>query len=124
MKKDVTCIVCPLGCSIRVSYSKEAIHSIEDYQCEKGKDYAVQELFNPVRMLTSTIMVRNGELPLVSVKTNKPIPKDRLFDVMDVIAQIELSAPIRMGEVLVEKILDLDANIIATKHVEALNSNN
>lgn len=117
MRKDVTCIICPLGCKIRVAYSKDAIQRIEDYQCEKGKDYAVQEVFNPVRMLTTTMMVINGELPLVSVRTNRAVPKQKIFDIMDAIAAIKVDAPVAIGDVLVESVLGLDANIIATKHV-------
>jgi CxxC motif-containing protein len=122
MKKNVTCIVCPLGCRIRVTYSKDAINSVKDYQCEKGKDYAVQEIFNPVRNLTTTMEVRNGELPLVSVKTNKPVPKQRIFDVMDSIARIEVEAPISIGDILVENVLDLHADIVATKNVGKTNN--
>ena len=117
MKKDVTCIICPLGCRITVAFSEDAIHSIKDYQCEKGKDYAVQEIFNPVRTLTTTLTVTKGELPLVSVKTSEPVPKGKIFDVMDIISGIEASAPITIGDVLVEHVLGLDADIIATKHV-------
>ena len=117
MKKDVTCIVCPLGCRIRVMYSKDAIQRIEDYQCEKGKDYAVQEIFNPVRTLTTTLTVTKGELSLVSVKISKPVPKGKIFDIMDVISGTKVSAPINIGDVLVEHVLGLDADIIATKHV-------
>jgi len=120
MRKNVTCIVCPLGCRIRIVHSKDAIQRIEDYQCEKGKDYAVQEIFNPVRTLTTTMMVRNGQLPLVSVKTSKPVPKDRIFDIMDTIAGLELEAPLAIGEILVEDILGLNANIVATKHVKRI----
>lgn len=117
MKKDVTCIVCPLGCRIRVAYSEDAIHSIKDYQCEKGKDYAVAEVFNPKRSLATTLTVINGELPLVSVKTSEPVPKQRMFDIMDTIAAIKVDAPVAMGDILIEQVLGLDVNIVATKHV-------
>lgn len=120
MRKKVTCVICPMGCRIRVVHSKDAIQRIEEYQCERGKDHAVQEVFNPLRTLTTTIAVRNGELPLVSVKTSKPVPKDRIFDIMDVIAELELEAPLALGEVLVEEILGLNADIVATKQVKKI----
>ena len=120
MKKDITCITCPLGCRIRITYSEDAIHRIEDYQCEKGKDYAVQEIFNPVRTLTTTLMVAKGELPLVSVRTSKPVPKQRIFDIMDALSDVAIVAPVKMGDVLIEKILGLDIDIVATKNVEKI----
>jgi CxxC motif-containing protein len=120
MRKNVTCIICPLGCRIRVVYSKDAIQRIEDYQCEKGKDYAVQEIFNPVRTLTTTLMVMNGDLPLVSVRTSTPVPKQRTFDIMDELAGIEVDAPVVIGDILVEHVLGMDADIIATKNVQKM----
>lgn len=118
MKKDITCITCPLGCRIRVAFSEDAIHSIEDFQCEKGKDYAVQEIFNPVRTLTTTMIVRKGELPLVSVKTSKPVPKHKVFDVMDAISDVVVVAPVTIGDVLIEKVHGPDIDIVATKNVK------
>jgi CxxC motif-containing protein len=117
MRKNVTCIVCPLGCRIRVTYSEDAIQRIEDYQCEKGKDYAVQEIFNPVRTLTTTLNVTNGELLLVSVKINKPVPKDKIFDIMDTISGFEVIAPVKIGDVLIEQVQGLDTDIVATRNV-------
>ena len=120
MRKNITCTICPLGCRIRVAHSKDAIQRIEDYQCERGKDYAVHEVFNPMRTLTTTLRVKNGELPLVSVKVSKPVPKESLIEIMDAIAHIEVEAPLAIGEVLVEGVLGLDADIVATKHVRKI----
>jgi CxxC motif-containing protein len=120
MKKDVTCIVCPLGCRIRVAYSEDAIHSIKDYQCEKGKDYAVAEVFNPKRSLATTLTVINGELPLVSTKTSEPVPKQRMFDIMDALSDVMVVAPVKIEDVLIEKILGLDIDIVATKNVKKI----
>ena len=118
MKREITCIICPIGCRLVIVYSDDKIISIDGFQCKKGKGYGAEEFLNPVRTLTTTIRVKNGILPLVSVKTNKPIPKDRLLQAMDAIAGIELNAPVRIGDVLIEKVIGLDSDIIATKNVE------
>ena len=120
MEKDVTCIICPLGCMISITYTDEEIHEIEGYQCKEGKAYAVEELLDPVRTLTSTINVINGTIPLVSVKTSGPIPKEQLFEVMDAISVIELRAPIFIGDVLIEDVLGLNVDIVATKNVKEI----
>lgn len=118
MKKEITCIVCPIGCRLTIEYSDTTINNIEGYQCKKGKVYGVEELLNPVRTLTTTIRVNNGIIPLVSVKSDKPIPKGKLFQIMDTIADVEVFAPINIGDVLVGNVIGLDANIVATKNIE------
>ncbi len=122
MKKEITCIICPIGCRMMVEYKDETILNIEGFECKKGKKYGSEELLNPVRTLTTTIAVKDGEIPLVSVKTDKPIQKDKLFEVMDFISGIEVDAPVKLGDVLVENILGLKTDILATKNVEKMKS--
>jgi CxxC motif-containing protein len=117
MKSKITCIICPIGCEVTVHHEKGMISNIEGHQCKKGIEYVKEELFDPKRTLTTTMMIKDGELPLVSVKTHKPIPKDKMFKVMDCISQIEVDAPIEIGDVLVKNVLDLDADMVATKKV-------
>ncbi|MEE9151300.1 MAG: DUF1667 domain-containing protein [Thermoplasmata archaeon] len=118
MNKEITCIICPISCQIIIEHRDGTIKSIEGFQCEKGKVYAEEELLSPVRALTTTIMVKDGVLPLVSVKTNKPVPKEKLFKVMDAISGVEVDAPVNIGDVLVENVFDLNIDIVATKNVE------
>lgn len=118
MIKKITCIICPIGCEVEVVYSDKEIAKIEGHQCKKGVKYAEEEVVCPVRTLTTTIKVRNGNLPLVSVKTLPPLPKDKIFVVMDELAQIEVSAPIKVGDVLVKNVLSLDTDVIATRKIE------
>ncbi|RLI93350.1 MAG: molybdopterin oxidoreductase [Candidatus Altiarchaeales archaeon] len=118
MKKKFICIVCPNGCEIEVRYSEKRIEKVSGNLCGRGMDYVKRELFSPERSVTSSVEVRNGSLPLVSVKTSKPIPKEKIFAVMDEIASIEVEAPIRIGDVIVRDILGTGADIIATKNVD------
>lgn len=120
MKKEITCIICPIGCRLIVEYEDDTILDIDGFECKKGKKYASEELFNPVRTLTTTIIVKDGEIPLVSVKTDKPIPKDKLFEVMDAVSEIEVKAPVSIGDFLVKNVLGLNADIVATKNVQRL----
>lgn len=118
MESKITCIICPIGCEMTIHHKEGIITNIEGHQCKKGIGYAKEELLNPVRTLTTTVKVDRGIIPLVSVRTNKPIPKEKLFQVMDAVAEIEVHAPVMIGDILVKNLLGLDAHLIATKNVD------
>jgi CxxC motif-containing protein len=118
MKKEMICIGCPMGCYLTVDYDGEKVLDVSGNRCKVGLQYAEKEISNPQRTLTSTVKVTNGALPLVSVKTNKPIPKNLLLEAMDLLAKVEVTAPIEIGDVIIQNILNTDANIIATKNIQ------
>lgn len=114
--KDIRCIVCPTGCLVHVeNINGELI--IEGHSCKRGEEYAKEEFIAPKRILTTTLQVENGFLPLIPVRSDKPIPKDRLQETLKVIAKAKTKAPIKMGDILIEKVLDLDINIIASRNL-------
>jgi len=117
-QKQITCIICPMGCIIETECTKSKIISIHGHKCKKGKIYAKEEIFNPTRTVTTTIRVQNGVIPLVSVKTDKPVPKGLIFIIMDEVKQKSISAPVKMGEIIIENIKCSGTNIIATKTVD------
>lgn len=113
-EKSIRCIVCPTGCEIHVkNVNGELI--IEGHTCNRGEVYAKDEFIAPKRILTTTIRVKNGLLPLIPVRTDKPILKEKLNDVLNEIALKEIKAPISMGDILIKNVLDLDANVIASR---------
>lgn len=116
-KNDIICTGCPKGCRVTVEVDNEEITNIEGYECPTGKKYAVDEYKNPTRILPTTIRVKNGEFPLVPVKTADPIPKSLLIKAMDIIAKKEVEAPVELGDVLIEDILDTGVNIVATRNI-------
>ena len=112
--KELTCIVCPRGCRLKVDDEM----NVTGNACPRGKVYAVNELTNPTRTITSSIRVTNRPYTLVSVKTDNPIPKDKMFEVMQEIDKLSIEAPTRVGQVVKEKILGLDSNIVITKNID------
>ena len=86
--------------------------------CPRGKDYAISELTNPVRTITSSVRVSNREDLLVSVKTSGPIPKGKIFDLMKEIDKLSVKAPTRIGEVVKKDILGLGVDILITKDID------
>ena len=118
MLKEYTCIMCPRGCDISAQVENETIILIEGASCPKGSDYVKQELTDPRRNIATSVLVEDGELPLVSVRLDNPIPKDKIFEVMEEIKEVRVKAPVNVGQILRKNIAGLDCNLIATKKVE------
>ncbi|MHB8105874.1 MAG: DUF1667 domain-containing protein [Candidatus Cryosericum sp.] len=114
---EVTCIVCPTGCKVRVVKEGSDIIDVSGNTCKRGESYASQEAVAPQRTLTTSIKVRGGDFRLVSVKSAAPVPKGRLFDLMEVVQKCETTAPIRVGDVVVHDVLGLGIDLIATRAV-------
>ena len=115
---ELTCICCPVGCSLRVELDGGSIASVSGNSCKRGDEYARQECISPVRVITASVPVKNGKLARVSVKTAAPVPKDRIFDVMDAIRCVSAQAPVRIGDVLCENIAGTGVNLVATRGTE------
>lgn len=115
MKRNLTCIICPKGCSINVETENGEVKTIEGNTCKRGYDYAYSEVTNPVRTITSTIKLENGKI--ISVKTDKPIPKELIFKCMEEINKTTAKLPVKIGDILIENILNTGSNIVATKYI-------
>ena len=114
MKRELTCVACPLGCTITVELNENEVISVTGNTCKRGEAYAKTEITNPTRSLTSTVKVNGGILPVVPVKSDKPVPKDKMFECMEVINSASVDAPVKIGQVIIENILDTGADIVAT----------
>ena len=117
MKRTFTCIVCPNGCEIEAEYEGTDVGSITGNLCPKGRTYVVQELIDPRRTIATSVRVTGGALPLASVRLTQPIPKDRIFDVMNEINAKVVDAPVSIGDVVIKDVLGLDSDVIITKNV-------
>ena len=118
-KRNLTCIRCPMGCQITVTSESGEVRAVEGNSCPRGDEYARNEVTHPVRTVTSTVRVRKGSLPVVSVKTQMDIPKDRIFDVMRDINSVTVTAPVHIGDVLMENIAGTGVALVATRDVPA-----
>lgn len=118
MTKKLTCIECPKGCRLAVDMENSGIIKVIGNECPKGETYAVSEARNPVRVLTSTVLCKGLNLKIVSVRTDKPIPKHRILEAMEEIKKIKLDRPLSIGDVIVKNFLGLGVNLIATRKAE------
>ncbi len=110
--RELICISCPRGCHLKVD---EKTLEVTGNSCPRGKIYGISEVTNPVRVVTSTVKIIGGESPRVSVKTDKPIAKGKIFDAMKLLNDVELKSPVNIGDVVLANILDTDVNIVVTK---------
>lgn len=118
MLREFTCVVCPNGCEIEVRTEAGEVLSVTGALCPKGEAYVKQELINPQRTISTSILVDGGVLPLASVRLTAPVPRDRLFDVMDEIKKISVKAPVAAGTIVIKNVLGFDSNVMVTKNVE------
>ena len=112
MSKKLTCILCPRGCALDVAENL----TVSGNFCPRGEKYAKDECTNPVRTVTATVRVGNRGDTMVSVKTEAPIPKGKMMDVMTLLRSMTVAAPIAIGTVIVPDILG--TKIIATQKVD------
>jgi len=119
-EKKITCIVCPIGCKMLIKTDGTQFEVKDGNKCKRGIEYARNESLDPRRMLTTSILVKGGEWPLVSVKSTQPIPRDRLFPILREIKQITINAPVISGQMIIKSVLNSGIDIVATKTVKAL----
>lgn len=107
--KTITCIMCPNGCEIA--------YDLSGGMCGKGPEYVKNEILNPTRTLTSSVLVKDGMLPLISVKTSAGIPKEKLMEGMKLVSKLSVAAPVEAGQILYKDFIEAGIDLIATKSV-------
>ena len=118
MEIKLTCIACPMGCPLSVEMEGDKVVSVTGNTCPRGKVYAEKEVSNPTRIVTSVVRVSGGESVMVSVKTKEDIPKGKIFDVVKALKDVEIPAPVKIGDVVVANVAGTGVDIVATKNVD------
>lgn len=111
--KELICIVCPRGCHLSVDDNLNVTGNF----CPRGAIYAKNELTHPTRTLTTTVRIISKEEVALPVKSDNPLPKEKIFEAMELINKTCVKAPIKIGDIIIEKIFGLDVNIVATKDI-------
>ena len=114
----ITCIICPNGCQITVYERPGSPPEIVGSTCKRGTEYADQEYREPKRMLITTMRIDGGTLAVIPVRSNKELPKERIFDAVEHVSHIALRAPIKMGTVVVPNLLNLGVDVIASRDIK------
>jgi CxxC motif-containing protein len=117
-KKVLTCITCPIGCEITAELTDGAITSVTGNSCPRGEKYTREELTAPRRMLTSTVRLEGGRMPLLPVVSEKTLPKGKILACAEALRSVKVEAPIKEGAVVCENILGLGVDIVASRDME------
>ena len=116
--KNLTCINCPMGCPLTIEMEGEQVIRVSGNTCKRGEIYARKEVTNPTRIVTTTVKVLNGTLDTVSVKTKEDIPKEKIFDCVKALKNVQVEAPVHIGDVIADNIAETAVDIVATGNVE------
>ena len=119
--RELICINCPLGCHLTIDDTDKNNIIVTGNTCPRGKKYGIDEVTNPKRMVTSSVKVLNGDQEVVSVKTKETIPKALIFDSLNELKKITLTAPVNIGDIVIKNILNTGVDVVATKNIERIN---
>jgi CxxC motif-containing protein len=115
----VICITCPKGCRLDVTREGDTILKVDNCGCKRGEEYVKAELTDPRRMVATTVKIQGSLHPLLPVYTAKPFPKPRIRELLNALQQVELSAPVTMGAVVVKDALGTGIDILASREMKA-----
>lgn len=118
------CTTCPSECLLTVEVERNAdghvaaVRSVTGNSCPRGDKFAHQELTCPMRVLTTTAAVSGGNEALLPVRTAEAIPLELHPQAMDLIRGLVVNAPIRMGDVVLENLLNTGIDLIASMDID------
>ena len=118
MKKVIICTLCPNGCEIEVEYTSKADAKLTGNRCQRGITYAINECFEPQRTFTGNVTIEGSSRKLMPVRSNKPIPKEKMMACAEALKAIKLKAPVEAGYKVLENIFDSGADIVTTMSIQ------
>ena len=118
-QREFICVTCPVGCSIEAVVEGQDLVEMRGQACARGESFVHEELTDPRRMLTTTVRVRGGKLPLVPVRSSAPLPQHLLMEVARALRQVELAAPVHERQVVLENVLDTRVDIVTSRPLDA-----
>ena len=114
-KHEFLCINCPLGCILELTEEDGEILDIAGAECKVGEKYAEEEFRNPRRMVSTTVRISGGVLPLLPVVSAAPIPKVLVKEAVRALAEVEVDAPVEDGQVVYPNILDTGVDVVSSR---------
>jgi len=117
---DYLCIGCPLGCHLTVVEEGDEIVKVRGIGCKKGDAFARQEHTDPRRMVTTSVMVEGGLWSRLPVKTSAEVPKGRVLELCQSLRHVTVSAPCRLGQVVMANVLGLGVDMVATRDMPSV----
>ncbi len=115
MNKELICINCPQGCPLQIEHDEKNIIAVAGNKCKRGITYAEHEIFNPVRMVTTTMRIDGASIPQIPIKTQSPVPRECTMGVIEQASKVRLTAPVKVGEVVLANVLNTGVDLLATR---------
>lgn len=122
-EKHLTCINCPLGCQLTVSLEDGRVTSVSGNTCPRGDDYGRKEVTHPTRIVCSSVRVTGGDMDMVSVKTANDVPKEKIFDICWAMRDVQVTAPVHIGDVILPDVCGTGVNLVATREINLSSGN-
>ncbi|MBQ7544712.1 MAG: DUF1667 domain-containing protein [Synergistaceae bacterium] len=118
-ERKFICVSCPLGCGLTVTLDDAGeVTNVEGNTCPRGASYARSEVKDPRRVFASTVRVKGGKLPVCPVRSRTPAPKGKLFGIARAVAELNVEAPVKIGQVLIHNVCGTDVDIVASRDLE------
>jgi len=115
MIKHIICIECPNGCPLEIEIENNKVTRVSGNKCPKGEKYGISEIENPQRVLTTSVIAEGLPYKMISVKTDRPIPKPRLIEAMNEVKEVTVKKPVKVGDIVKTNLLGLGANLVVTR---------
>lgn len=111
-----------MGCRLTIveDLNSEKGYIVQGNSCKKGGEYGIKEIINPTRVLTSTVKIKKAHLERMPVVTKGGIPKDKMFECMKEINSVEIEAPVKVGDIIIENILNTGINLVASRSMNRI----
>jgi len=119
MMRNLTCIECPQSCVLSVDIENSKLSKVSGNNCPKGETYAKSEVEDPQRIFTSTVLCIGLDLKMLPVRTNQPIPKNKIIEAGNEVKKIRVTNPVFLGEIIKKNFLELQVDLIATRSASA-----
>ncbi|QQY80231.1 CxxC motif-containing protein [Keratinibaculum paraultunense] len=111
------CKACPIGCKLIISKDESTTsgYVVEGNTCSKGIEFGIKEVTEPSRILTGNVLLKNGIIQHLPVKTTGIVPKNKVEEIMKILNSTEISAPVKKGDIVIKNILGLGIDVIAAR---------
>ncbi|GAA0180578.1 DUF1667 domain-containing protein [Clostridium sediminicola] len=114
--RKIKCILCPNGCELIIEKIHEE-YTVKGNSCDKGLEFALEEIKNPKRVICSTVRTSFKTMPRLPVKTDGKIPMKDIDKVMNEINKIVVEKAVDLGDIVLENVLDSGVDIVATSTI-------
>jgi CxxC motif-containing protein len=117
VRREMICIVCPVGCRMKAERMPNGEIHVSGNTCARGVKYAVEEMTNPVRTVTTSVPVTGGHMEMLSVKTRQAVPKASIPQILKELSSVKATAPVRVGDVVLPNAAGTGVDIVATRSI-------